>query len=256
MRQNKPCTTETERQANMRLLTSFIIMLLLSANAYSLDVDDIISLSKANVGDDIILSVIAVSDENIDLSTQDIILLKKEGVSDKVVKTLIKRSKKAKKSKKKQENVVSNDEVFQEVKKETKKEVKKEVVVEKRKERVEVQEEEEEQEELKPFDQFFLSTYYSHQYGFPEKDYRSPSDILNRGLYYNSGYKNYPNARRVRVYGNSFSYDRFGFQSSPYSIIVPRRHSNRYFRSRRYNRNYRHRLFGSHYPRRHYRRCR
>lgn len=228
----------------MKLIVSFFVLLLLSTNIYSLDVEDIVSLSKANVGDDIILSVVAVSDEQINLSTQDIILLKKEGVSDKVIKVLIKKSKKAKKKQKSQKE---NNVVFREIKKEEKVEVK----VDEPKKLVEVEEkrvdtrEENSQDELKPFDQFFLSTYYSHQYGFPEKDYNSPSDILNRGLYYNSGYKHYPNARRVRERGHGYSFGRFGVNVSPYSIIVPR--------NQRYNKNYRHRNFGSHY-RRNYRR--
>lgn len=212
-------------------------MLLLSTNAYSLDVEDIVSLSKANVGDDIILSVIAVSDEQINLSTQDIILLKKEGVSDKIIKTLIRKSKTAKKAKKFKKIVAPKNKVL---------DAKKEEIV--------ASPEEKESKELKPFDQFFLSTYYSHQYGNAKKDYKSTSDLLGQGLYYNGGYKKYPNARRVRVRGNSYSYDRFGSHYSPYSIIVPKHSYNRRY-SNRYNRHYRSRHFGSHYQRS-YRRCR
>jgi hypothetical protein len=220
----------------MRTITSLLIVLLLSTSAYCLDVDDVISLANANVGDDIIISVIAVSDEPIVLSTNDIIKLKKAGVSDKVIKTLVNRAKKIKKNAKperKQAAKVAPRVIEKE----------REVVVEERAPEVRDErddrrdENRDEREELKPFDQFFLSTYYSHQYGFPEKDYDSPSDILNRGLYYNSGYKHYPNARRVRVYGDGFSGNGFGFNVSPYSIIVPR-HSR--FNNSRFN-NYRYR---------------
>ncbi|WP_372366885.1 hypothetical protein [Candidatus Uabimicrobium sp. HlEnr_7] len=223
----------------MRTITSLLIVLLLSTSAYCLDVDDVISLANANVGDDIIVSVIAVSDEPIVLSTNDIIKLKKAGVSDKVIKTLVDRAKRITKNKQRPQ------------KKTAKKVVKKqreEVAIQERRDdrREQTRENEREDErELKPFDQFFLSTYYSHQYGFPEKDYNSPSDILNRGLYYNSGYKNYPNARRVRVYGQGFSGNRFGFNASPYSIIVPRR--NRHFKNYRYRGSR-----GSNYYRRHF----
>lgn len=220
----------------MRTITSLLIVLLLSTSAYCLDVDDVISLANANVGDDIIISVIAVSDEPIVLSTNDIIKLKKAGVSDKVIKTLVNRAKKIKKNAKPERKQAAKA-APRVIEKE------REVVVEERAPEVRDErndrrdENRDEREELKPFDQFFLSTYYSHQYGFPEKDYDSPSDILNRGLYYNSGYKHYPNARRVRVYGDGFSGNGFGFNVSPYSIIVPR-HSR--FNNSRFN-NYRYR---------------
>jgi hypothetical protein len=127
---------------------------------------------------------------------------------------------------------------------------KKREVVEERRQVVREEPRQERERELKPFDQFFLSTYYSHQYGFPEKDYDSPSDILNQGLYYNSGYKYYPNARRVRVYGQGFAGDRFGFNVSPFSIIVPTRHRRFNNRNNRFQRHYGPRYYRNSFNRR------
>merc|ERR1711976_314902 len=235
----------------MRTITSLLIVLLLSTSAYCLDVDDVISLANANVGDDIIISVIAVSDEPIVLSPNDIIKLKRAGVSDKVIKTLVNRAKKIKKNAKpvRKQAAKAAPQVIEKEREVVIEERAPEVRDERNDRRDRNDENRDEREELKPFDQFFLSTYYSHQYGFPEKDYNSPSDILNRGLYYNSGYKYYPNARRVRVYGDGFSGNGFGFNVSPYSIIVPRhsRFNNHRFNDYRYRSNcgpryrYRHR---------------
>merc|ERR1711976_692812 len=233
----------------MRTITSLLIVLLLSTSAYCLDVDDVISLANANVGDDIIISVIAVSDEPIVLSPNDIIKLKRAGVSDKVIKTLVNRAKKIKKNAKpvRKQAAKAAPQVIEKEREVVIEERAPEVRDERNDRRDRNDENRDEREELKPFDQFFLSTYYSHQYGFPEKDYNSPSDILNRGLYYNSGYKHYPNARRVRVYGYGLSGGNFGFgfNVSPYSIIVPR---NSRFNNYRYRSNcgpryrYRHRF--------------
>jgi len=182
----------------MKKIIGILCFLLISTQLYALNLSDIIRLSKANVGDDIILSVISVSETKLQLTTDDIIRLKQEGVSDQVIKALVKATpKKAKPAKKVNKKVRKNQEPRQRY---------------------------EDGRELSPFDQFFLSTYYSTQYGWPERNYRSKQDILGQGLYYQSP-TFYPNARSVRLYGQSNSFDRFGnFNSSPYSIIVPRRH--------------------------------
>lgn len=74
------------------------------------------------------------------------------------------------------------------------------------------------------FDEFFLSPYYSHQYGWPEPNYASPREILESGLFYQPP-DNYPDARWTRVYGWNYAYDRRRqvWQSSPYSLIVPKK---------------------------------
>lgn len=77
--------------------------------------------------------------------------------------------------------------------------------------------------EYTPFDRFYLSTYYSHQYGWPLPNYRNPRDLLETGLYC-SPPEHYPDARYVRVYGWGYSYSpRTRIWSiAPYSRVVPR----------------------------------
>lgn len=77
--------------------------------------------------------------------------------------------------------------------------------------------------EYTPFDRFYLSTYYSHQDGWPLPNYRNPRELLESGLYYPPP-DCYPDARYVRVYGWGYSYSRrTGMWSlSPYSRLVPR----------------------------------
>jgi len=189
-----------------------LLVLFLGTCAYGLTIEDIIKLSKADVGDEIILSVIAVSEDKIELKTDDIIRLKKEGVSSKVISALIqgkgtvaKAEKPAKKAEPKNE--------------EPKKLEPKKVALD----------EEEQAEERSPFDQFFLSTYYSTQYGWPTKNYDNPTDILRQGLYYQAP-DQYPDARYVRVYGTYHSYAHGPhIYSSPFSIIIPRRYSHRHY---------------------------
>jgi hypothetical protein len=51
---------------------------------------DVISLSQAKVGDDVIISQIRASDSHFELTTQDILDLVNAGVSDKVIDAMIK----------------------------------------------------------------------------------------------------------------------------------------------------------------------
>ena len=89
-------------------------------------------------------------------------------------------------------------------------------------------------QERSPFDQFFLSTYYSHQYGWPRRNYDSPADILRQGLFYRPP-DDYPNASRVRMRGWYYSINKrwpWGYSISPYSIIVKRKGHRRLRRER------------------------
>ncbi len=183
-------------------------LFLLGSWVGALDLQDIVRLSKAKVGDEIIINIIQASDDKISLSANDIIHLKESNVSDKIIITLIKSGQKKTPAKTPEfaERIspANAEEELQKVPNEKQPSQKK--------------------KELSPFDQFFLSTYYSHDYGWPEKNYESPSDILSQGLYYQAP-RYYPDSRKVRVYGFGHSFvpgNPNAYTSSPYSILVPR----------------------------------
>ena len=170
----------------MRKYLLFIIIgCCLMVKAEAFGIKDVIILSKSGVNDDVIIAIINNAVIGDDLTVEKIIALHRQGVSQKVLVALV--------------NKLARQTTEREA--------------------------QPPQRELSPFDQFFLSTYYSHQYGWPAPNYDSPKEILERGLYY-SPPDRYPNASRVRIYGHHYSVDpRFPWREgtwSPYSIIVPR----------------------------------
>jgi len=57
--------------------------------AYALDTNDIVNLSKAKTGDEVIIAQIKVTKARFTLTADEIVRLKKEGVSDAVLKAMI-----------------------------------------------------------------------------------------------------------------------------------------------------------------------
>ena len=168
-----------------KYLLLIILGCCLMAKARAFGIKDVVKLSKSGVQDDVIIALIDNSVINADLTIEAIVGLHRQGVSEKVLVALI-------------HKLARQNAEYQA---------------------------QPQQRELSPFDRFFLSTYYSHQYGWPVPNYDSPKQMLEQGLYYRPPDR-YPDASRVRIYGHYFSIDpRSPWKQgtwSPYSIIVPR----------------------------------
>lgn len=177
----------------------FFVLFLLSLPLRALTIDEVVRLHEAKIAEEVIVKWIETSTSEIALTVADIVQLKNKGVGDKVIMALL--HKNVKQQKQQARPAARNKE--------------------KQKPR-----------ELSPFDQFFLSTYYSHQYGWPEPNYKNPQELLEAGLYY-EGPTNYPHASRVRIYGWEYAYHphrRWPYTLSPFSIIVPRQHVDKRYR--------------------------
>lgn len=172
----------------MRFILTGLFVCLLPFYAAALTLEEVVRLSEANVGEEVILALIGANQVPLHVSANDVLCLKKRGLSDKVIIALIKHSSPAEK----QPFTISGAE--------------------------------ERRRELSPFDQFFLSMYYSHEYGWPEPNYENPREILEQGLYYQPSTV-YPNATMVRIYGIGGAYFPFNplypYTTSPFSLIIP-----------------------------------
>lgn len=72
-----------------RKLIAAAVLTLLASAAWALEVDEVIRMSKAKAGDEVIVAQIKAAGARFALTADEIIRLKKEGVSDAVVKTMI-----------------------------------------------------------------------------------------------------------------------------------------------------------------------
>ncbi|MHC4917246.1 MAG: hypothetical protein ACYTGB_17345, partial [Planctomycetota bacterium] len=72
------------------LTVTAAVVLTCSAGAQALEVNDIIRLTRFQVDDEIIVAQIRVTKARFKLSADEIVLLKKEGVSDMVIRAMVK----------------------------------------------------------------------------------------------------------------------------------------------------------------------
>ena len=88
-----------------RKLIAAAVLTLLASAAWALEVEEVIRMSKAKAGDEVIVAQIKAAGARFALTADEIIRLKKEGVSDAVVKTLIEsgREKRADEGKRREE---------------------------------------------------------------------------------------------------------------------------------------------------------
>jgi hypothetical protein len=176
----------------------FVVLFLLSLLALplrALTVAEIVRLHEARVAEEVIVKWIEANDSEVTLTVADIIELQNKGIGAKVILALLQKvTTKTNESKANESKIAAKH---------------------KKKEKP---------RELSSFDRFFLSTYYSHEYGWPEPNYKNPQELLEAGLYYQPPV-HYPHASRVRVYGWGYSYrphHYWPYTVSPFSILVPR----------------------------------